>query len=72
MTRSTHSPLHDIEVLKIHDTGKATLFKLFEGDPEDHWIPNTLLDEHVELEHQHGRVWTMTGPEWLLLEKRLI
>ncbi len=63
--------LHDIKVLKIHDTGKATKFKLHEDAP-DVWIPNATIEEHIELEHVRGRVWTLTAPEWLLLEKGLI
>ncbi len=63
--------LHDIEVLKVHDTGKATLFRL-EEDGNDIWIPNAAIEEHVEIEHQHGQVWTMTAPEWFLQARGLI
>jgi len=63
--------LHDIEVLKIHDTGKATLFNLEEGGT-DIWIPNVAIEEHVDLEHKRGQVYTMTAPEWFLTRRGLI
>jgi len=65
-------PLPEVDVLKVHDTGKATLFKLYEGEKEDHWIPNVTLEQYVEMEHMGGRTYRLTGPEWLFLQKGLI
>jgi hypothetical protein len=62
----TRSDLLDITVDLKMETGKAWL--VFDGTTEA-WIPKS----QAELEkHPSRRVWTLTAPEWLLVDKGLL
>jgi hypothetical protein len=57
--------LIDIAVELVHQTEKAWLVN---DGVKDHWIPKSI----GEMDHQQGRVYELTIPEWMATEKGIL
>lgn len=62
------SDLVDLSLIKVHDTGKAILFKETENS-EGVWLPKSAIEVEPT---RDPRVFTVTLPEYLAIEKGLV